>query len=76
VQYHPEFLSHPTKPSPIFYGFVKAAGEYLDKQKLLSLQKVVLTKSSHQQNGIAHTNGDGVGVGKRNEEENVVIFTN
>ncbi|MGA1819947.1 MAG: glutamine hydrolyzing CTP synthase [Thermoplasmatota archaeon] len=27
-QFHPEFLSHPQKPAPLFYGLVKAALEY------------------------------------------------
>jgi hypothetical protein len=77
VQYHPEFLSRPTKPSPIFYGFIKAAGEYLDK-KIVQNRPL---KSNHQlQNGISHeTNGGyGVGLGKRNEEEgeNGMVFTN
>ncbi len=26
TQYHPEFLSRPTKPSPPFFGFIRAAG--------------------------------------------------
>ncbi|MBN1390340.1 MAG: CTP synthase (glutamine hydrolyzing) [Candidatus Thermoplasmatota archaeon] len=27
-QFHPEFLSHPRRPAPLFYGLVKAAMEY------------------------------------------------
>jgi CTP synthase len=27
-QFHPEFLSHPSKPAPLFYGLVKAAFEH------------------------------------------------
>lgn len=27
VQYHPEFKSRPNRPSPVFYGFIKAAAE-------------------------------------------------
>lgn len=27
-QFHPEFLSHPQRPAPLFYGLVKAALEY------------------------------------------------
>ena len=26
-QFHPEFTSRPLKPSPLFYGFIKAAKE-------------------------------------------------
>jgi len=29
-QYHPEFLSHPNKPAPLFLGLVRAAKEYKD----------------------------------------------
>ncbi|MGA1821115.1 MAG: glutamine hydrolyzing CTP synthase [Thermoplasmatota archaeon] len=31
-QFHPEFLSHAVKPAPLFYGFVKAARDYLRKR--------------------------------------------
>ena len=34
-QYHPEFQSHPHKPSPPFHGFVLAACGHLDKIPLL-----------------------------------------
>jgi len=29
VQYHPEFLSRPTKPSPPFYGLIMMANKHL-----------------------------------------------
>ncbi|NQU63634.1 MAG: hypothetical protein HQ517_05040, partial [SAR324 cluster bacterium] len=32
VQYHPEFKSKPTKPHPLFYGFVEAA--YKHKKRI------------------------------------------
>ncbi len=33
VQYHPEFLSCPKHPHPLFVDFIKAAQEYLQKNK-------------------------------------------
>jgi CTP synthase len=31
VQFHPEFLSHPDEPSPVFVSFIRAALEYQSK---------------------------------------------
>jgi CTP synthase len=31
-QFHPEFLSHPSKPAPLFYGLVRAALDYHRKR--------------------------------------------
>jgi CTP synthase len=35
TQFHPEFLSRPNRPHPLFYGFVKAACEHADKSNRL-----------------------------------------
>ncbi|MBN2057266.1 MAG: CTP synthase [Candidatus Saganbacteria bacterium] len=35
TQYHPEFKSRPTRPHPVFSGFVKAAGDRLEEQVAL-----------------------------------------
>ena len=32
VQYHPEFLSRPNRPHPLFYGFIKNSIEYQNKK--------------------------------------------
>jgi CTP synthase len=32
-QFHPEFLSHPEKPAPLFYGLVKAACEFHQRRR-------------------------------------------
>jgi len=37
VQYHPEFKSRPTRPSPIFLGFVLAASNKLDQLPKIKL---------------------------------------
>ena len=33
VQFHPEFKSRPNKAHPLFYGFIKAAVDYMSKQQ-------------------------------------------
>jgi len=30
TQFHPEFLSRPTRPHPLFVGFIKAVNEKLE----------------------------------------------
>ncbi|MBS6441929.1 MAG: CTP synthase, partial [Coprobacillus sp.] len=32
TQFHPEFLSRPTKPHPLFLGFIKASIAYQEKK--------------------------------------------
>ena len=32
TQYHPEFKSRPTRPHPLFKGFIKAAADRLEEQ--------------------------------------------
>ncbi len=39
TQYHPEFKSRPTRPHPIFVGFIKAAATRLEEQVVLFKQK-------------------------------------
>jgi len=34
VQFHPEFKSRPNRPHPLFYGFVQAAQEYHQNQRI------------------------------------------
>jgi CTP synthase len=71
VQYHPEFLSRPTRPSPIFLGFVKAAAvlvtgesdsydtKHVTETKTNGQEKSNLGKrKSRSGESVEHVNGD------------------
>jgi len=47
-QFHPEFLSRPNRPHPLFQGFVAAADRFLDEQEPRALAR----GESYSQNGL------------------------
>jgi CTP synthase len=65
VQYHPEYLSRPTKPSAPFMGFVLASCDKLSthlKRISLSCSPTKKAKFEHLNNNsqaVTHLNGNG-----------------
>jgi CTP synthase len=47
-QFHPEFLSRPNRPHPLFQGFVAAADRFLDEQE----PRAIARGESYSQNGL------------------------
>ncbi|MDR3410569.1 MAG: hypothetical protein P4L87_06445 [Formivibrio sp.] len=39
-QFHPEFLSRPMRPHPLFVGLIKAAKEKSEKERENELQEI------------------------------------